>query len=143
MISIGYFIAISVLLLFLGFCIGVSRIYNSQAACIKKLNDENTELVSQMKKVSSQQKSSETRLGQIGEHFAPLLDVFPYDPKDARFLGSPIDFVVFDFEGDQIVLVEFKTGNSRESKRQRQVRDMVANGNVKYEVIRVRGGDEA
>ena len=99
-------------------------------------DDENTKLI-------SQKKSSETRLGQIGEHFAPLLDVVPYDPKDARFLGSPIDFVVFDFEGDQIVLVEFKTGNSRESKRQRQVRDMVANGNVKYEVIRVRGGDEA
>ena len=136
MIPISYFIAFSVLFLFLGFCIGVSRIYNSQAACIKKLNDDNTKLL-------SQKKSSETRLGQIGEHFAPFLDVFPYDPKEARFLGSPIDFVVFDFEGDQIVLVEFKTGNSRESKRQRQVRDMVAKGNVKYEVIRVRGGDEA
>ncbi len=143
MISITYFIVFSILILFSGFCIGVNKIYDSQSVCIKKLNDENTELVNQMKKVSSQQKSSETRLGQIGEHFAPLLDVFPYDPKDARFLGSPIDFVVFDFEGDQIVLVEFKTGNSRESKRQRQVRDMVANGNVKYEVIRVRGGDEA
>jgi len=132
----GYLTLAFIFLMFMAFCIGVSRIYNSQAACIKKLNDDNTKLL-------SQKKSSETRLGQIGEHFAPLLDVFPYDPKDARFLGSPIDFVVFDFEGDQIVLVEFKTGNSRESKRQRQVRDMVANGNVKYEVIRVRGGDEA
>ena len=139
----GYLTVAFILLMFITFCTTVNQIYKSQSECIEKLNDENTKLVNQIKKVSSQQKSSETRLGQIGEHFAPLLDVFPYDPKDARFLGSPIDFVVFDFEGDQIVLVEFKTGNSRESKRQRQVRDMVANGNVKYEVIRVRGGDEA
>jgi|TARA_R110000751_G_scaffold1976_6_gene7531 predicted Holliday junction resolvase-like endonuclease len=132
----GYLTVAFIFLMFMAFCISVSRIYNSQAACIKKLNDDNTKLL-------SQKKSSETRLGQIGEHFAPFLDVFPYDPKEARFLGSPIDFVVFDFEGDQIVLVEFKTGNSRESKRQRQVRDMVAKGSVKYEVIRVRGGDEA
>ena len=132
----GYLTVAFILLMFIAFCITVNQIYKSQSECIEKLNDENTKLI-------SQKKSSETRLGQIGEHFAPLLDVFPYDPKDARFLGSPIDFVVFDFEGAQIVLVEFKTGNSRESKRQRQVRDMVANGNVKYEVIRVRGGDEA
>lgn len=132
----GYLTVAFILLMFIAFCITVNQIYKSQSECIEKLNDENTKLI-------SQKKSSETRLGQIGEHFAPLLDVFQYDPKDARFLGSPIDFVVFDFEGDQIVLVEFKTGNSRESKRQRQVRDMVANGNVKYEVIRVRGGDEA
>ena len=128
--------AIILLILFSTYAYTASRIYKSNIECIKQLHEENTKLL-------SQKKSSETRLGQIGEHFAPLLDVFPYDPKDARFLGSPIDFVVFDFEGDQIVLVEFKTGNSRESKRQKQVRDMVANGNVKYEVIRVRGGDEA
>ena len=112
----------------------ISSIYESQAEAIKLLNEKNTKLL-------SQKKSSETRLGQIGEHFAPLLDVFPYDAKDARFLGSPIDFVVFDFEGDQIVLVEFKTGESKESKRQKQVREMVEKGNVKYELIRVRGKD--
>lgn len=94
-------------------------------------------------KLAGQKKSSEVRLGQIGEHFAPLLDVFPYDPKNARFLGSPIDFVVFDYDNDQIVLVEFKTGESRESNRQKVVREMVAKGNVKYEVIRIKSNGEA
>ena len=34
--------------------------------------------------------------GQIAEQMAPLLPGFPYRPADARFLGDPIDYVVFD-----------------------------------------------
>ena len=98
---------------------------------------ENDLSKSQLKKLLSEKKSSEIRLGQIGEHFAPLLDDFPYDSKNVRFLGSPIDFVVFDFENNRVVLLEFKTGNSKQTKKQRQVREIVAAGNVFYEVMRV------
>jgi len=98
---------------------------------------ENDLSKSQLKKLLSEKKSSEIRLGQIGEHFAPLLDDFPYDSKNARFLGSPIDFVVFDYDNDRVVLLEFKTGNSKETKKQRQIKDIVRSGNVFYEVMRV------
>ena len=69
----------------------VIRVYYAQQATIKKqLEDIN--------KILSQKKSSEVRLGQISEHFAPLLKDFPYDTKNARFLGSPIDLIVFDID---------------------------------------------
>jgi len=55
-------------------------------------------------------------LGKITEHFIPYLPMFKYNPKDARFIGSPIDFIVFDglSEGEirKIVLVEVKAGKS-------------------------------
>jgi predicted Holliday junction resolvase-like endonuclease len=34
--------------------------------------------------------------GKVTEHFIPDLPDFAYNPKDARFLGSPVDFIVFD-----------------------------------------------
>lgn len=34
--------------------------------------------------------------GKIGEQLAPLLSGFAYAPADARFLGSPIDHIIFD-----------------------------------------------
>jgi len=46
--------------------------------------------------------------------------------------------VVFDFKGDQIVLIEFKTGESRETDRQKKIRQMIENGRCIYQVIRVK-----
>src|SRR5207244_3901928 len=40
--------------------------------------------------------SRSTLKGQIAEQMAPLLAGFPYQPADARFLGDPIDYVVFN-----------------------------------------------
>ena len=123
---IGYILSALMLvpLLFL------TRVYYAQQATMKKqLEDIN--------KILSQKKSSEVRLGQIGEHFAPLLKDFPYDSKNARFLGSPIDFVVFDLDNNRIIFMEFKTGTSKETAKQRQVRDIIKAGNVTYEVMRV------
>ena len=56
--------------------------------------------------------------GKVGEQLAPLFPEFlaNFNPKDARFLGSPIDFVVFDGldEGEvkRVVLIEVKTGKA-------------------------------
>lgn len=105
---------------------------------IKGLKGANIILMRETSDLKSKTKSTEVRTGQICEQFAPYLQDFPYDPKEVRFLGSPIDMVVFDFEGDQVVLVEFKTGDSKENPRQRQIREMVKKGNVIYQVIRVK-----
>jgi predicted Holliday junction resolvase-like endonuclease len=63
------------------------------------------------------------------------VDRFPWDPSNFRFLGTPIDGV--QFEDDRVILVEFKTGNSQLSKRQRHIRELVNDGKVDFEVIRV------
>ena len=111
-------------------CAFLVRLYYYQQGTIKRqLKDIN--------KILSQKKSSEVRLGQISEHFAPLLKDFPYDSKNVRFLGSPIDFVIFDLDNNRIIFMEFKTGNSRETVKQRKVRDIIKEGNVTYEVMRV------
>lgn len=79
--------------------------------------------------------------GQIYEQFATYFPEFDFNPKDAQFLGKPVDFVVFDGldEGQlrRIVFVEVKTGNAKLNARQRCVRDAVSNGSVEWREIRL------
>lgn len=89
------------------------------------------------KKLLSQKKSSETRLGQISEHLIPFLRNCPYDPKDLHFLGNPIDYVAFDFDEGSITFIEIKSGNSRTSKRQKTVKNIIKTGRVYYDEIRI------
>jgi len=85
----------------------------------------------------SQKKSSETRLGQISEHLVPFLENCPYNPKDLHFLGNPIDYVIFDFDDGKITFLEVKSGNSKPSKRQKVIKNIIKCGRVFYDEIRV------
>lgn len=70
-----------------------------------------------------------TLKGKISEQISPVLNDFPGSIADARFLGSPVDFVVFDgyAQNDiqRLVFVEVKTGKAGLSSVERQVRDCV------------------
>jgi len=83
--------------------------------------------------------------GKVQEHLAPLLPGFvdEFNPRDARFLGSPVDFVVFDGldagEVARVVFVEVKSGRSGLSARERLVREAVEAGRVEWRLLRVAG----
>ncbi|WP_296906635.1 Holliday junction resolvase-like protein [Thermotoga sp.] len=89
-------------------------------------------------------KSRSVIMGQVTEHLGPFFPEFRYNPKDARFIGTPVDFVVFDglSEGNlrRIVFVEVKTGKTGNlSTRERQVRDVVERREVYWEKLHYRG----
>jgi len=81
--------------------------------------------------------------GKAGEQLAPLVSEFSerFDANDARFLGAPIDYVVFDGIGEgelrEIVLIEVKTGGSRLNAHEREVERAVREGRVSFEVLRL------
>ena len=98
------------------------------------------------------QRSQAVTLGKVCEHLFPYLPDFRWNPKDARFLGTPVDFLVFDglSEGSlrSIVFVEVKTGSSTLSTRERQVRDAVLARRVEWQQLtqadlRIRSGPAA
>lgn len=75
--------------------------------------------------------------GQISEQIAPFLPEFPCNPGDARFIGKPVDFIAFpgSTEGKEIkevLLIEVKTGTSHLSERERQIKECVEKGKVRY-----------
>jgi predicted Holliday junction resolvase-like endonuclease len=80
-------------------------------------------------------------VGKVTEHVVPFLPGFQHNPKDARFIGTPVDFVVFDGLDDgevrKITFVEVKTGSSSLSTRERQIRDVIKQQSVKWEELRI------
>jgi predicted Holliday junction resolvase-like endonuclease len=84
----------------------------------------------------SQKKSSEIILGQITEKLVPFLDNFPHNPQNATFIGMPIDYIVF--EDDMIYFVEVKSGNSKLSKKQRNIKNLIKEKKVEWSEIKIR-----
>lgn len=82
--------------------------------------------------------------GQVFEQFAAYFPDFEFSPKDAQFIGKPVDFVVFDGldEGElrRIVFVEIKTGEATLSVRERRIRETIDRGRVEWRELRL-GGD--
>jgi predicted Holliday junction resolvase-like endonuclease len=84
---------------------------------------KNKNITQQYKKLLSQKKSSEVRLGQISEQIAPFLKGFNYDTRNTKFLGQPIDLICF--EPDKVVFVEVKTGKSQLSQKQKDIKHLI------------------
>ena len=74
--------------------------------------------------------------GQFSEQLAPYLPDFPYSPTEARFIGKPVDFIVFrgmdNKEIGEVIFVEVKSGNSRLSKHQSNLKKAIQHKKVKW-----------
>ena len=86
--------------------------------------------------------------GKMAEQFAPILPEFRYLPSDAKFLGDPVDYVVFDGytnfrDGDgtvddiEVILLDIKSGGARLSKGQQAIAQAIREGRVRFETLRI------
>ena len=79
--------------------------------------------------------SERVRLGAVGETFAAFHAQFPYNRQTTKALFQPIDLICF--EENEIIFIDVKTGGSQLSKKQRNIRDNIKKGNVRFEVHRL------
>ena len=79
--------------------------------------------------------------GQFSEQLAPYLPNFKYKPTECKFLGKPVDLIVFEGldekEVTEIVFVEVKSGGSELNGVQRKIRDAVKAGRVRWDEYRI------
>ena len=78
--------------------------------------------------------------GKFTEQMAPYLPDFKYDPTEARFIGSPIDLIIFPglAQGDprEIVIMEIKSGKTTQlTPQERKIRQLIEDGMVRWEEI--------
>jgi predicted Holliday junction resolvase-like endonuclease len=78
--------------------------------------------------------------GKFTEQMVPYLPDFKYDPTEARFIGSPIDLIVFPglAKGDpeEIVIMEIKTGKTGQlTSQERKIRQLIEDGMVRWELL--------
>ena len=78
--------------------------------------------------------------GKFTEQMVPYLPDFKYDPTEARFIGTPIDFIIFPGlsrgEPEEIVIMEIKAGKAGQlNPQQRKIKQLILNGMVRWEEI--------
>ncbi len=124
-----------------------TRIVRAYEAQIHHLHEQHRSEVAQAR-LNTVNASRAVLKGKMAEQIAPLLPGFAYWPSDARFLGDPVDYVVFDGysaskdeaaddEDIELVILDIKRGKSMLTREQRRIADAVAAGRVRFEVVRV------
>jgi predicted Holliday junction resolvase-like endonuclease len=88
---------------------------------------------------------SRAGLGRIvSEEVAPLLHDFPGKASEARFIGKPIDYLIFKGMDEknvtEVVFVEVKSGTSRLNDDERPLRDAIIAKNVRWVEFHVPDG---
>ena len=86
------------------------------------------------------QRSLAVTKGKVTEHIVPYLPGFDLEPKDIRFLGTPIDLIASkgpdaSVEEVEIVFIEVKTGGSVLTPRERAVKKAVEGKKVSWRVF--------
>ncbi len=78
--------------------------------------------------------------GRVGEQMAPLFPIFEYEPSDARFIGSPVDYIIFEGHSKEnpksITFADVKTGKSAKlTPKQKEFKEIIDKGKVDWETI--------
>lgn len=86
-------------------------------------------------------RSRRTLLGKLWEQVSPYIPKFPFKPSDMKFLGAPIDFVIFDGMGEKdikrVIFLEVKSGNSKLSSQERKLKEVIEKKKVTWKLFNV------
>ena len=113
----------------------------TKTACEEELKQLQEDLANKIKLATKGAKKSATviNIGKSFEKIFPTLDNFKWELPDCRFLGDPLDFLIFNgySRGNvtSIGFVEVKSGAARLNQHQKAIKDAVDDGNVSYKVI--------
>jgi predicted Holliday junction resolvase-like endonuclease len=128
-IELVFIVVLFLIVLFIGYLIGK---YITQKQLKERIPEIRDNAIKQSRAVLS---------GQFSEQLAPFLPDFPYKPTEARFIGKPIDFVVFngmdEKKIDEVVFVEVKSGQSQLSKVEKTLKSAIENKNVSWHEYKV------
>jgi len=79
--------------------------------------------------------------GYFSEQLAPFLPNFKHLPTECRFVGKPIDLIVFkgmdDKDINEVVFVEVKSGKSKLSPVEKKLKETIEKKKVRWEEYRI------
>ena len=79
-------------------------------------------------------KSTLVKHGMSFEQLFPFMKNYPFDSRNFRFIGTPVDGI--SFENDRVVFVEFKTGKANLSDLQKKIKNLVQRKRVEWKEVR-------
>jgi len=86
-------------------------------------------------------RSRSSIMGKLWEHVAPYLPKFNYHPSDMKFIGAPIDYIVFkgmnDKDINEVIFLEVKSGKSALNTQERKLKKVIEAKKVRWEEFRI------
>jgi len=131
------------------------RVFDQRKAELEGVFEEKFKALLEQWKIQSEEAFREDALarsravlkGALAEQLAPIFKIFGYNPSDARFIGDPVDYVIFDgytkvkerIEDTpiSIVLADVKTGEAGLTYEQRRIKQGIEEGLVEFKTIKM------
>ncbi len=132
---------VTTVLLFVIFLIGLIIAYLIGKSAGARKRDRHWEAEIPIHRKDAVLRSRAVLGGQFSEQLAPFLPGFKYKPTECKFIGKPIDLIVFNGMDDksikEVVFVEVKSRNSKLSPFERKIKEAIEGKRVRWEEYRV------
>ena len=135
-----------IVLLVIGALVYITNIAKAEVKRLEQvIVEKELELVEEIKKArkDSTFRSSAVNWGKTIEHFVPFMTKFPVPAEDVVFLGMPIDYVGFTNTDSktkcEVHFIEVKSGNAFLMGKQKNIKQAILDGRVKWHEIAVDG----
>jgi len=123
------------------------QLIQTYEARIQQMDEQHRNEIEQARR-QSVERSRYAIKGQIGEQLVPLLPGFEFFPSDARFIGHPVDYVVFHgytdlrdgnggANGVEVVILDIKRNMARLTREQQAIMKAIEAGWVSFQIVRV------
>jgi len=135
---------ITLIIILVIFLIGLAIAYwvGNRAGCFRRDKYWEAELPTYRK--DAIMRSRAVLGGHFSEQLAPFLPNFPYLPNECRFIGKPIDLLVFrgmdEKDISEIVFVEVKSGKAKLTQVEKKLKETIEKGKVRWEEYRIPEG---
>ena len=101
------------------------------------LDKEELEELIQKERTDAKKRSKAVIGGLFSEQLAPILPNFPFKPTEVKFLGKPIDYIVFkgldNKEIEEVIFLEIKSGKSQLTTVEKQLKTAIEQKKVKWQ----------
>lgn len=98
----------------------------------KKLN-----VLLKLEREDAIKRSRATLTGQFSEQISPYMPDFPYSPTECKFIGKPIDFIVFKGADEnnikEVIFLEVKSGDSKLNKQEKNLKETILAKKIKWD----------
>jgi len=125
---------VGIFALFLGLIIGY--------LLLKRSFDKKLDLILKTEREDAIKRSRSSLTGLFSEQLSPYFPDFPYSPTECKFLGKPVDFVIFKGADEnnikEVVFLEIKSGESKLNKQEKNLKETILNKKVKWDEYKVK-----
>jgi len=82
-------------------------------------------------------RSRSSLTGLFSEQISPYMPGFPYSPTECKFIGKPIDFIVFKGADEnnikEVIFLEIKSGESKLNKQEKNLKETILAKKIKWD----------